>query len=157
MSLVNTSIVDLGAGTVTFSSISSPTTVENIVFTASSNQITFGIIPGITLDPDDFYTLLNQLTIFQTAIIYNFTLGTVFNNPFNSFVSNEHYISFTNSWSLTCNEVSGPAIVEYYASQSSNNIAISARSGAITIPFSEWVDLLASLKHYQTSLSTFLP
>jgi hypothetical protein len=155
MSLVNTNVVDLAGGTVTFDSLSGVTAVENITYDQSSNNIVFSIIPGISLSGTDFITLLNQITIFQTAIVYNFSPGSAFITPFTSFVSNEHYISFTNAWSLTCNESSGPSIISYYGTQSNSQIDISERANPITIPFSEWVVLLASLNHYRQSITAF--
>jgi hypothetical protein len=155
MSLVNTILVDLSANDVTFTSVQGATTIENIVYNPGSGTVTFASLSANVISGPDFMTLLQQLTIFQNANIFNFSPGSTFIVPFNSFQTNEHYISFSNAWSLSVNEVSGPTISQYYADGSSGNIDISARSAPITIPFSEWIVYLAALKHYQSSVSTF--
>jgi tricorn protease-like protein len=155
MSLVNIVTVDLSGNTIRLVSHSGATLVEQITYSQSTKQITFAITPRISLNLVDFNNLINQIVIFQTAIVYNFSPGSSFVTPFNSFVSKENYIPISNSWTLQCNEMAAPIIVSYTGSHSLLNIALAARASAIQIPFSEWVMLLASQKHYESSINTF--
>lgn len=155
MSLVNTILVDLSAGQVTLASTESGVAVETIQYSMSTGEITISARTAITISGTDFMTLLNQIVIFQTAIIYNFTPTTIYIVPFNSWVCNESYISFTNAWTLVCNENGGSQFIDYYGTQSNGNVELITRAANLTIPFSEWVQLLVNLKHYQVSLSNF--
>jgi hypothetical protein len=155
MSLVNVITVDLSANTATLTSTSGATAVETIEFVQSTGNITFSSRASIGLNLTDFNNLLSQTVLLQNAIITNFNPGNIFITPFNSFVSNEHYISFTNSWTLVCNESSDPTIVSDYADKGAMLITLASRPASITFPFSEWVMLLQSQKHYQTSVNNF--
>lgn len=154
MSLLNNISVDLGASTASIVSTISSTTIESITYTNSTQTITHNIIPGYTLTKNDFITLVNQIVAFQSAVTLNFQPSALI-LPFNSWIANEHYITFINSWSLTCSEVSGPTVVQFLATPGTG-IVLSARAAAITIPYSEWLLLIANKIHYLNSVNSFM-
>jgi hypothetical protein len=156
MSLVNTITVDLSLNELTLTSTNNSAPVETIQFSEANNTVTFGSRAAIALSSSDFMNLLNQLIIFEAAIIYNFNPGSVFMMPFNSFVSTEVNNVAQNIWTLVCNELNGPPIISYSASLSSKSVSLIARPSAITIPFSEWADIIASLKDFQASVGNYL-
>lgn len=156
MSLVNLITVDLSANTCTLNCTASATLVDNLSYTQSSNTVTFGITPGISLTGQDFVTFVEQMKIFQTAILTNFQPPQFLTQPFTEVKIDEHYISFINSWSMVINIGGASAFVSDICDHATGHVALNARAAPQILNFSEWVMVLAEFSHYEVSIRNFL-
>lgn len=155
MALVNTITVDLAAKTVVLNSTSGGNLVENITYSQSVNQITFLTRPDIVISGIDFLNLTNQINIFQTAILFNFSPNINATIPFNSCDNSENHDSVNNLWGLACIYGASPRPINYSAIGSNNTVDLIARGSSKTIEFPEWLNLLNGLNHYRVSIRNF--
>lgn len=155
MVLVITITVDLAAKTVILNSTSSGNLVENITYSQALNQVTFATRPDILISISDYMSLINQINIFQTAILFNFIPSVIATTPFGSCENLENHDSIANTWGLACIYGASPRVINYSCSGSTKLVDLIALGSSKTIEFPEWLYLLPALNHYKFSLTNF--
>lgn len=152
MSLVNTLLVDLASSIVSFTSNNGVNDIESIAYDNNTKNITFNSVSGAILSGADFTVLMNQVLIFQTLITNNYSPGTAYYQPFDSYVAEEKYDTGIFGQTLTCSEEGQNNLMDFQATPSNDKVLKAERTDALTIPFSEWIMVIASLAHYQQSV-----
>lgn len=156
MALINVITVDLGSKTIVLNCTSAGNLVENITYNQSINQITFATRNDIVISGNDFIILTNQINIFQTAILFNFSPNINAYIPFNSCDNSENHDSVNNLWGLACIYGVSPRAINYSAIGSNKTVDLLSRANSKNIEFPEWLYLLQALNHYRTSVINFL-
>jgi hypothetical protein len=158
MVLVNTLVVDLSGQTVTLTVTSAGSPVETITYTFSSNTLQFASRSLINISGTDFLTLMQQINLFQTAIIFNFNVNVITSTPFTEVQNIEDNITGTNQWefySVTGYSPTGRTL-DYTALGSNATVNLNNRQFAVTVNFPEWTLMLQALNHFKGSVQQFL-
>lgn len=155
MALVNTITIDLVAGSAVLNSTSSGSLVENISYSNVLNQITFASRSDIVISGVDFMTLINQINILQTAILFNFSPNVSATVPYGSLNVKESHDIINGKWTLACTYGASPSAVNYSADLATITLDLQTRSGSKTLDFPEWIQLLSLLIQYRLSVRNF--
>jgi hypothetical protein len=156
MVLVSLIQVDTGSQTVTLTATVGGDSVETITFDNTTQQVTFAARSGILINFSEFLSFSDQVNIFETAILFNFsTINSAATKPFDKIVSNEFHDIGAGNWNLTVSPLSGDDVVSYEATKSSLKLYMNTRSSDVTLSFPEWILFLQSFNHYRLSVKAF--
>lgn len=155
MALVNVITIDLVAKTAVLTSTSAGNGVETITYTNSTNQITFSTRADIVISGADFINLIDQINIFQTAILFNFAPNAFATIPFGSCDNSEVHDIVNNNWNLACIYGASPRAINYSGLGASKTVDLLARASPKIIDFPEWIYCLYALNHYRISIRNF--
>lgn len=154
MALVSNIVIDLASGTIILTATVSGVSVETITYTQSNNQVTFDARDDVIIQFSEFLPLCEQITILETAILFNYPSINVFaTTPFTQMQVNE--LHDVGMWNLTVTSVSNPNIVEYQGTKSSTKLEMLERADNKTLSFPEWLKFLIALNHYKLSIKGF--
>ena len=152
MALVTTIVIDLLNSTGVLTVKDGVNFVETVTY--SVNSITFSSRPLISISVSDFLNLLNQINIFQTALIYNFSpVIQYLNSGSNCKEINDINL---NTLDLTCTYGNTPDAVNYTGTKSTQLIKLQNRANPKTLTYQYWIDLLSYLIHYSKSIKLFM-
>lgn len=156
MVLVSTILIDLGSQTATLNGLVGVDIVENITYDNVTHSVTFDARASILINFAEFLAFADQVNIFQTAIIFNFSTANIAaTTPFDKITSMEYHDIGAGNWDLTVSPLAGDDVVSYEATKSSLKFVMNARSSAVTLSFAEWVLFLQSFNHYRLSVKAF--
>ena len=156
MALVTSLIVDLVAETIILTCTVFGTIVEEITFENSNNQMSFKERGEVFVSGIDFMELVEQIKIFEVAILFNFSINNSQTLPYNQVITDNTLDSQASQWNLTISSVEEPWIVEYSAILSSIEVMLHKRGSEKVIEFSEWLVVLKTLKNYQVQVRDYL-
>lgn len=156
MALTTTIVVDTSVNTIVLSSSSIDGAVETITYDAVTNQVTIAARSAILINFVEFLNLCDQINIFETAILFNFSLVNILTTkPFIQVASTELHDVGAGNWNLTCSPLTGSNICEYQATKSTLKFYMVSRDADVILEFPEWVLFLQSLNHYRLSIKAF--
>ncbi len=153
MVLVSTINVDLGSESVVLTASVSSDIVDVITYDNTTQQVTFDTRPGIIINFTEFLSFCDQVNIFQTAILFNYSPNIAATTPFTQILVNE--LHDPGMWNLTITPHTDPNIIEYQGTRSSSKVEMFERSMSKTLDFAEWVYFLVALNHYKLSIKAF--
>ena len=156
MSLPSTITVDQAANTVTLNCLSAGNPVDALTYTLSTNTVSFGIRPLISISATDYITLATQIALFQSAIIANFNINQFVTSPLTSFTETESHVTtvHTNQWILSVT-VNSTQFINNIAEYSTQLVTLMNRTSTQTLNYSEWALTLSAINHYGISVKSF--
>lgn len=155
MALLTTIDINLIAKTAVLTCTVSGNRVEIITYTNSTQNVTFTKRDPLTISGTDFMSYTDQIKIFQTAIIFNFSPNQFATVPFGQCDANEIQDVGSQTWNLTVFSVDGSNVVEYSAALATLDVALIDRNPDKTITFPEWIETLVALNHYRLSVRNY--
>lgn len=154
MALVSNIVIDLLGQTAILTATVGGDSVEVITYDNATKQVTFDARAYILISFSEFLSFCDQVNIFQTAILFNYSTINVFlTTPFTQLIINELHDS--GMWNLTVETDAAPNVVEYQGTGSSSKLEMLKRSGSKTLTFPEWLYFLQALNHYRLSIKAF--
>lgn len=155
MVLVSNIVIDNTAGTAVLSMMIGSDLVETITFQNSNNQVTFLERAELFISGKDFLDFMDQLKIFEVAILFNFNPNQFQTEPYSQTITTNTLDTGSGQWNLTVDSLGEPFIIEYSAILSTIMMMLHKRNNAKTIEFSEWITTLARLKNYQLQVRNY--
>jgi hypothetical protein len=155
MAITNTLTVDLTANTITLNSSLGSSIIDILVYSKATNIITFQSRPSIVLSSIQYFSLLSDFTIFESAIINNFNPSTSQTVPFTSITRTEKFDNIHNKWTLNIHVHNAPSFIINIADYSSSTVSLNNRPASQSLYFYEWQLVLSALISYQNSLHNF--
>lgn len=156
MALTTSIIINLAAGTAVMTCTVNDVPVETLTYVNSTQSVDFYKRDPVTISGFDFIAFGNQVNIFQTAIIFNFSPGVASTIPFAQMIVNELHDVGAGTWALLISPYSGSDVCNYTANLSGSSIDMGNRNPSTTLDFPEWIVFLSGLNHYRLSVRNFL-
>jgi hypothetical protein len=158
MANVNNIVIDLVGRIATLTITNAGNPVDTITYTDSTQILSFANRSLINISGADFINYLLQFAVFQQAILYNFSpnINTTIPYTMTQFVENNN--TGNSSWDFygVCGYAPLGRVVDYSAMSSNSTVNVKNRQFTLTALFTEWLNLLTSLLHYQLSVRAFL-
>lgn len=129
--------------------------VETISFDNLNNLITFNERGELFISGQDFIDLIEQIKIFEVAILFNFNPNQFQTEPYSQILSENTLDLGTGQWNLIVESLGDPFIIEYSGILSTITEMLHKRGSAKTIEFSEWIVVLSRLKNYQLQIRNY--
>lgn len=156
MTLNSNIVINLGNQTAVLTCSSDGFAVETLTYDNSNKTINFYKREPLTISGSEFISFGNQVNIFQTAILFNFSPLISDTTPFSQMIVNELHDLGPETWSLVVSPHTDPNVCDYVATLSSLDVALNDRNPSQTIDFPEWIVFLAALNHYRLSVRNYL-
>ena len=154
MALVNTILIDLAGSTASLTTTSGGNLVETITF--ASNQMTFSLRADIIISGSDFLTFIQQVNLFQAAVIKNFTVNLITSLPFGECDITNAHDSGANTWNLILNYVAlTHPTINYLSTLSGKTVELITRSSSKTLTFPEWIYCIQQLNQYYLQIQSY--
>jgi hypothetical protein len=153
MALQSNILIDLAAGTIILNAQVGSDIVDIVTYDNATKRITFSDRAEVLTSFSEFVSFCEQMNIFQTAILFNYSPNVAATTPFLQILADEHHTP--GQWNMTVSSDTDPNVAQYEGTHSSSKLLMIARVGDKTIDFPEWLFFLQVLNHYKLSIKNF--